>query len=240
MFSPEGMPPKKEQVMNPEVLAKWETLKKGHEYNAVVKGRQTGIPDSLINDFIQQKIADKLKEKNYTWVSTFMKATGSGTEEEIKRIKELAFKQALEQKEYIAIDLAEKLYGKDSDQYQKTAEVIAQAEAEEKKRREEIERKLEGKDIEVEISPNATIADLGRAVDRLKKKIGIDINFDEDFDQELWDNFDNKVLDEFVTLRDSEESKKIKLLDFFKKHGYGKGDVESYLPIKFKKARKKK
>ena len=239
MFSPEGLP-KKEQIMSPEVLAEWEKLKKGAEYNAVAKGKKIGVPDSLINDFIKQNIAEKLKAKKYGWVFDFMKATESGTEDEIKKIGVLAYEYALEQKEHSAIYWAEKLYGKDSEQYKKAVEIIAQAEAEEKKRREEIERKLEGKEIEVEISPNATIADLGRAVDRLEKKIGIDINFEEDFDQELWDLFDPKVLDEFSTLRDSEESKKVKLLDFFKKHGYDKSMVEAYLPIKFKKARKKK
>ncbi|MDD5341425.1 MAG: hypothetical protein PHC97_03250 [Patescibacteria group bacterium] len=232
MFSPEGLPSKKEQAMSPEVLAKWEILKNGREYNAVVKGREYGVPDSVVNEFIKQKIDEHLKAKDYFWLFNFMKATGSGTEEEIKKIGDLAFKKALADKNYAtAMELAGKLYGKDSEQYKLSVKSLAKVKIESAKETERIENELEGE--EVEISPDATVADLFKAINKLEDKIG---EGNSGFGAELSENFDRVVGEE---LR-GEESRKIKVIDFFKRYGYDKDDIEVFLPIRFKKAKKKK
>lgn len=198
MISPEGgfKKPKQEQAMSPEILAQWEKLKKGPEYFAFAQGTKIGVPQELLDKFVKDNIAQKLKDKNFIWLANFVKATGSGTAEEIKKYQELAEKQRQEVVIKQSVELPE----------------------EEKN---------------VEISSKATLADLFNNLDELEEKIGFD---NVHFWEEIWDNFDSKIGDELLNSMDSD----VKVIDFFKKHGYGKGDIEVYLPIKFKKARKKK
>lgn len=196
MFSPEGGSKAPEQKINPEILTQWEELKKGPEYFAFVQGAKIGVPQELLDKFVKENIAQKLKDKNFIWLANFVKATGSGTDEEIKKYQELAEKQRQE------------LVMKESPE-------------------------LLEDEKNVEILSSATLADLFNALDELEDEIGFD---NLHFWDEIWDNFDSKIGDELLNSMESD----VKVMDFFKKHGYSKNDIEVFLPIKFKKTRKKK
>ncbi len=66
----------------------------------------------------------------------------------------------------------------------------------------------------------------------------MDLDQDADFWLALDDQFSDHV-EEVVDLLTSEEGKTMTVLKFFKDRGYTKSDVEVFLPIKFKRAKKK-
>lgn len=88
-------------------------------------------------------------------------------------------------------------------------------------------------DLKVTISKDATFVDLFNAIDAIEGEKGLD---ELHFEEELWDNFDSKIVEEVLAFRDEQASRAAttKVLDFFKEHGYPQKDVSVFLPIKFK------
>ena len=87
-------------------------------------------------------------------------------------------------------------------------------------------------ELVVTLPINSTFADLFKAIDELEDKE----YFEEfHFDEELWDNFDEKIVEEILSFKDIQKEKAAttKLTDFFEEHGYSMEDVSIYLPIKF-------
>jgi len=92
---------------------------------------------------------------------------------------------------------------------------------------------MEEEDLCVELSKDATFFDLYEAIDAIEEKEGLDSLH---FEEELWDNFDEELFEEVLALRSLENetrAQNTKVIDFFKKRGFSKEDIEIYLPIKF-------
>lgn len=190
----------------------WEDMKqKRPPASAIDKGRVLGVPEEEIEKFAREIIERELDDP--VFVYRFMKNMGIGTEEELKFAEEKAKKSAIK------------------------------GEAEEKKgrgKKEKIEKEEEEGEFEEEIivrlSKSATFADLFEAIDNLEQE-GEEVHFEE----ELWDNFDEEVVEEILELRNNlSKAAKIKIISFFRKHEYSGKDITTYLPIKFKKERKNK
>lgn len=232
MEKKEEMPEKPASPENYDI-EKWEKLKQGSAVFAIDKGREMGVPQEELDRFAQDFIARETEDHNYGVVYRFRKNMKIGTEEEVKAAGEQAYKFFLESGDSgSAIAIAEDAYGKDSDEWRRVNEVN---EAEWKK----TEEKMEGEEQElnVTISKDATFADLFRAVDAIEEEKISDV-----FEEELWDNFDFRIVEEILAFRDAQASKAAttKILNFFKERGYSRSDVSAFLPIKFKRERKKK
>jgi len=221
-----------EKPASPENYDKeeWEKLKQRSTVFAIDKGKEMGVPQEELDRFAQDVIACETESQNYGLVYRFRKNMGIGTEEELKAAGEQAYKFFLESGDSgSAMSIAEDIYGKDSDEWRRANEVN---EAEWKKTMEGEERELN-----VTISKDATFTDLFNAIDAIKKE-----EVSDAFEEELWDNFDSRIVEEVLAFRDVQANKATttKIVDFFKERGYSQSDIPALLPIKFKRERKKK
>lgn len=222
--------------------AEWGKLKQGGAAFAINKGKEMGVPQEELDRFSEDVIARETEAKNYGLVYRFRKNMGIGTEEEVKATGEQAYKFFLETGESgSAMSIAEDVYGRDSEEW-KRAHEANEAEwkkTEERRKRKEEEMEDEERELNAPISKDATFADLFNAIDAIEEKEGLgELHFEE----ELWGNFDSEIVEEVLAFRDVQASKAgtTKVLDFFKERGYSQSDVSVFLPIKFKRERKKK
>lgn len=112
-------------------------------------------------------------------------------------------------------------------------------EAEQKRAQREGDVEGEERELNVSIAKGATFADLFDAIDIIEKEQGLgELHLEE----ELWNNFDSEIAERVLAFRDAQASKAAttKVLDFFKKCGYSQSEVSAFLPIKFRRERKKK
>ena len=222
--------------------AEWEKLKQGGAAFAINKGKEMGVPQEELDRFAQDVITRETEGKNYGLVYRFRKNMGIGTEEEVKAAGEQAYKFFLEGGDSgSAMSIAEDIYGRDSEEW-KRANEANEAEwkkTKEKKKRKKEEMEDEERELNASISKDATFADLFNAIDAIEEEEGLgELHFEE----ELWDNFNSEIVEEVLAFRDVQVSKAAttKVLDFFKERGYPQKDVSVFLPIKFKRERKKK
>lgn len=259
MKSPEQMggPPKKpeeepvkdkeetpEKPASPESYneAEWDRLKQGGAAFAINRGKEMGVPQEELDRFAQDVITRETENRNYGLVYRFRKNMGVGTEEEVKAAGEQAYKFFLESGDLgSAMSIAEDVYGRESEEWKRTSEAneAEWKKAEEKRKRKEKEMEDEERELNASISKDATFADLFNAIDTIEEEEGLgELHFEE----ELWDNFDSAIVEEVLAFRDVQAGKAAttKVMDFFKERGYSQSDVSVFLPIKFKRERKKK
>ena len=241
MKSPEqmGKPTEepKERPIPPESYdeAKWIELKRsGLLPFAINQGKKMGVPQEEIDRFAEDFIARETKNKNYDLVYKLRKNMGIGTEEDIRIAGEQLYKFFLKNGQSDSIvDLAEEVYGKDSEEWRHANE-MNKAKKEEKDENEDEEQELKA-----DIYRDATFADLFEAIDAIEEDVGLgELHFEE----ELWDNFNSEVAEKILAFRDVQEKEaaNTKVLDFFKKYGYSQNDITVFLPIEFKRKQNKK
>lgn len=212
----------------------WARLKRVGAFWAIQEGKRIGIPPEELDRFAQEVIAERTKDQDYGFIFHFRGALGMGTEEELRKVGELAYQRALEENPISAADIAKKLYGENSPEYRKAMEVSRQKREKEKRK---MERKEE-KELEITLPRNATFADLFNALDEIEKKEGLG---EVQFEEELHDHFGEETVEEILAFQDNQaRAASTKVIDFFKEHGYTQRDVSTYLPIKFKRERKSK
>jgi hypothetical protein len=213
----------------------WGKLKEGNAVVAIDKGRKMGVPQEELDQLAQDYIARETESRNYGIIYRFRKNMGIGTEDEVRAAGEQAYKFFIESGDSgSAMGIAEDVYGKDSNEWRRANEVN---EAKWKKTIESEEG--EEQELNVTISRDATFADLFKAVDAIEEEKGFDkLHFEED----LAENFGPKILKEILDFQNAQADKvaTTKVLDFFKKRGYSQSYISAFLPIKFKRERKKK
>ncbi len=201
-------------------------------------GEKPEQPEEELSQFAQDVIARETENQNYGFVYRFRKNMGIGTEEEVKAAGEQAYKFFLEVGDSGSVmSIAEDMYGKDSDEWRRANEAneAKWRKTEEKRKEEKMED--EGRELNAIISKDATFTDLFSAIDAIEEKEVFDA-----FEEDLWDNFDFRIVEEVLAFRDAQANKAAttKILDFFKERGYSQSDVSALLPIKFRRERKKK
>ncbi|MCL4404145.1 hypothetical protein M1432_02280 [Patescibacteria group bacterium] len=145
-----------------------------------------------------------------------------GSADDIEKISEEAYRHNMEERHFeSAMVLAEKTHGTASLEYKTAKEAFDKENAE-----------MEETD-EIVLTRKATFGDIFGGM--------IPIGLEEAFWTEVHDNFGDEIDKELHKLVDDPaKASKTDILDFFKKRGYSKSDVEDYLPIKFGKEKKKK
>lgn len=259
MKSPEKMgsspeQPKEELVKDKEKIpekptspesyneAEWEKLKQNGAAFALNKGRRIGVPQEELDRFAQDVITLETESQNYGLVYRFRKNMGIGTEEDIKIAGEQAYKFFLESGDSnSAMGVAEDVYGRGSDEWQRAHETnkVEREKTEKKRKRKEEKMEDEEQELDATISRDATFADLFNVIDAIEEEEGLGkLHFEE----ELWDNFDSEIAEAVLAFRNvqADRAATTKVLDFFKERGYPQNDVSVFLPIKFKRERKKK
>lgn len=233
-----------EKPVSPEHYNKeeWDKLKQGGAASAINKGKELGVPQEELDRFAEDVIARETERKNYALVYRFRKNMGIGTEEEVRAAGEQAYKFFLESGDLgSAVSIAEDVYGRDSEEWKRANEALEAEWVKKEKRSKRKEEEMEDgeRELNVTISKDATFADLFNAIDAIEEEEGLG---ELHFEKELWDNFDPKIAEEVLAFRDVQASKAAttKVLDFFKERGYPQKDVSVFLPIKFKRERKKK
>ena len=222
--------------------AEWAQLKQGGEARALEKGRAMGVPQEELDRFAEEVIANAQANYDYFFVYRFRKNMGIGTEKEILDAGKYAYQFFLRGGSDVAVHLAEELYGRDSDEWNRANEAFeARQKVVDEKRKSVAETSddvgEEEADVSVPISRNATFADLFAAIEAIEGEKGLDTLH---FEEELWDNFDPVLVEEifsFMTAQ-KDQAASTKVVDFFKERGYTQRDISAFLPIKFVREQK--
>jgi hypothetical protein len=217
-----------EQILSAETQDRWETLKQGPPALAILEGRKMGMPEEELDRFAREVIAQRSEEGDLHFVFRFMANLAIGTAEERQKIGQEAYRFSLEVGDWAsAKNLAEAVYGEDSEEWK-----IAQKKVDERQQRLKKERlKDEAEDQRIVLPRDATVADLFTAISTFEEKEGPG---ESHFEEELYDNFDPEIADELIDLEsDPTTAAKIKLVDFFKDRGHEPTDLTAYLPIDF-------
>ena len=238
----EGKAPDRSASPESYNIEEWQRLKRGGAALAITKGKQIGVPREELDRFAEDVITRETTIQNYDFVYRFRKNMGIGTEKEVRAAGEQAYKFFLESEDSgSAMSIAEDVYGRDSEEWRRVHEAneAGWKKAAEKRQRKEKEAGDEERELTAAISKDATFVDLFNAIDAIEEKAGLG---ELHFYDELWDNFNSEVGEEVLALQSWESSKAAttKVLDFFRERGYSQKDVSIFLPIKFKRERKKK
>lgn len=208
---------------------------------AIKLGLQLEIPREKIEEYAKASMAQEISLGNYLRAINILRdadvaGLNIGSFEEIEAVTSDLFNKCLQERKYnSAIEIARMKWGDDSEQYKKALEVyendpenMALRRVEEKK-----ERRLEK--WSAKISKDATFKDLFDAVDDRDEEL----RQSELFMSEVWDNFDQEICDEILDMQ-SDDIKAVgtKVVEFFEKYGYSKKDIETFLPVKFKRERR--
>lgn len=220
----------------------WHKLKQGYPAAAINKGREMGVSQEELDRFAEDVIARETQNRNYGFVYRFRKSMGIGTEEEVQAVGKQAYKFLFANEDFgSAMSIAEDVYSRDSEEWQRAHEASRAAwkEAVERSKSNEKGMEDEERELKVSISKDATFADLFNAIDDIEGKEGLGALH---FEEELWDNFNVALAEEVLAFRAAQASKAAttKVLDFFTQLGYPQKDISIFLPIKFKRKRKKK
>lgn len=230
-----GTSPEVEIEVSKEKLEQFEQLKQSGPFWAIQKGReQLGLPESLIQAFIDETIQTRTEQGDFNFLRRFMMAVGRGSPDELKELDTKAFERALTDDPHQARELAKELYGEASQQFAAAQAAIekhlarAEAAADDEAEPESGEKRLA-------LDSNATMADLFRALDQFEAgQAGESVFF-----RELYDNFDLDLTHEFLELQtDYDQAGQVTVAAFFKKYGYSKSDIKTFLPVKFQRRRK--
>ena len=220
--------------------AAWEKLKlergQGSPAAVINKGKEWGVSQEELERFAQDVIAQWKQSEKLAYLYDFMKNMGIGTAEELRDVGEQAYNFFLDRKDFVsALEIAEKVFGKNSEEW----EFVNKAHETEQEKMEGAEG--EEQELNVVISKNATFADLFSAIDEIESETGVADEGKLFFDEELLDNFSEELFNEVLSFRDeqADKAKTTKVLDFFKQRGYKQKEVSAFLPIKFKRERKK-
>lgn len=231
-----GKPPAQESHYNE---AEWNKLKQGGAAFAINKGKEIGVPQEELDRLAEDVIARETEKQNFAFVYRFRKNMGIGTPEEIKAAGAHAYRFLFESGDFgSAAAMAEDVYGRESEEWKRASEA---SDAEWKKAEKRLKkRESEEKDkLRVTLSKDSTFADLFSAIEEFESKEGLGaLNFED----ELHDHFDAATMEEILAFQDAQAGKaaSVKVLDFLKERGYSQKDVSAFLPIKFKRERKKK
>ena len=241
--APEQSEEKKEEsgIEKPEKYENpgWEKFKQWGAASAMLEGKKLGVPQEELDNFTREVIARETEKGDYDFIYRFRKNLTIGTEEEIRFTGQQAYQFLFEGEKFAsAMDVAEEIYGKESEEWENASQANeAKIEKEEKERMEKKKTEDPEREIRVSLSKESTFSDLFNAVDAIEEEEGLDkVHFEE----ELWDNFGPEINDEILSLRENQDkASATKLIDFFKERGYSQKDISIFLPIKFKRERKK-
>lgn len=207
---------------------KWEELKADKDkgtYRIFMQGMEMGVSQSELEIYFQEIIALKKTQEDYAFEFHLRRSLSKtspdwGSPEEIRTIGEQAYQAEFDYGNFAtAARLAGDLYGIDSPQYLSAAQAaIAE--------REEEPTVEEKQDIEINLSSEATIADLFQARDAIEEARGLG---GLELEAELHDNFDADLVEDILSNIKSKE----KVIDFFARYDRSKEDIEAFLPIKF-------
>jgi hypothetical protein len=215
----------------------WERLKRERKPVFVIdEARKIGVPEDVVQQFGREAAETKEREDGADAAFRFMHYMKIGEPEERLALAQKAYKGYMEVDDYgYAMAIAQDAFGKESDEW-KTANAANDAAWKKSAKREQREDE-EPTDEPIIISKNATVADLFKVIDAFEEKTELGASH---FEEELHDNFDTEIVQRLLALRDTPEAATLGVVDFFKEYDYDADDVQTFLPIKFFRARSKK
>lgn len=202
-----------------EKQQEWEEMKakrKMETFRVLKKGIEMGVPQSEIDSVLQEDVEKMNAQGIYDSEFRIRTRLGLGSPEEIRAIGEKAYQSYITKGDFIwAADLAKDLYGLESPEYQDVAKELMIEE--------EYDAPL------AQITEGATLANLITEWSKLKESGRPHDNFE----WELHANFDAEVVRDFQRITSANETGNITVIDFFRKHGISKDDIEIGLEIEF-------
>lgn len=209
---------------SPDVTLRDRSVRKSAAANAINTGHEQGAPIEEIDKFAKEVISQSTEHEIHGFIYAIREYVAATNDEEMKALGAKAYEHFLKTGDTgSARELAKTLYGVKSKEYRRV---------------EEAEENGSEEGPLLEISNDATFADLFVAMDRFEGDPD-----DLRFEAEVLDNFGEKINEEVLALMEPKHADRaatIKVLEFFKERGYSQSEVEAYLPIKFKRAGKKK
>ena len=228
-----------EHLTEKEIKERFEQSKPEGPFTVIRVGTQLGISPETLTAYAKSEIAKKAESGNFAGAVNLLALADThdvfvGTKEELDSAVREFYAESMLQENYDGAMECARLkgeWGMNSPEYK-----AALAGFKKKTQGEDWEEKEEKREKELEkwsakISRGATIKDL---FDVIYENGG---NFEESdiFWSEIHDNFNDEVGEELLELESDPRGAGIKVIDFFKKHGYSKKDIEIFLPVKFKK-----
>lgn len=209
---------------------------------AIKIGLKLGVLSERIEEFAKTSMAEEINHGNYLKAINILKTAdvgglNMGTSEEIEAVTTGLYEKCLEEKKYhAAMEITRMKWGIESEQYKKALEAYEEDPENKAMREAEEKRERELENWSAEISKDATFKELFDAIDEGDE----DLRQSDIFMGRVWYNFDQEISNEILELLDDVKAANTGVIAFFKKHGYSKSDIETSLPIKFKRERRKK
>jgi hypothetical protein len=216
----------------------WERLKREKKPVFVIdEARKTGVPEDIVQQFGREVAETKEREDGPDVAFHFMHYMKIGEPDERLALAQKAYKGYMDADDYgYAMAIAQDAFGKESEEWKK-ANAANDAAWKKSAKSEKSEEDEELAEEPIIISKNATVADLFKAIDAFEEKTELGASH---FEDELHDNFNTEVVRRLLEMRDTPEASKITAVKFFNEQGYSVDDIETFLPIKFSRARSKK
>lgn len=184
---------------------------------AIEGARELGVPEQEIKEYALRVVEADMWDGYLPSVSIRMaENTGIASREEVEEVVRKTYKQILEENPF-NVSIAEYLYGRDSEEYQRAKELY------------KTEKAPSAETEIIPLSSDATFFDLFTFIDPSEADLGdvfwnnVNNNFLEEISGELRKIFDNP-----------ESARQIKVLEFFEERGYTKDDLELFLLIRFR------
>lgn len=233
----------------PNFTEQWGKLLELGLYWAIQKSEEAGMSSKELLRLVREDLVRRIKNDDSPSVYGFLsEGIWPGipnlgfTEEEKKEIGVKAYEKLMADENFSsAAEVAGRVYGLEGEEYRAAFKL---AEDEQKRKLAEVQKRRKYVEVEEELRvvlpPEATMADLFRAIDDIVEKEGLEKLY---FEAKLWESgFDKETVKEVLSLREdderADEAAKIKVIEFFEKHGYDKDDITAFLPIKFRRKKK--
>jgi hypothetical protein len=229
-----GGPSENEREFDQEV---WERLKAEKKPVFVIdEARKTGVPEDVIQQFGREVAAIKEREDGPDAAFHFMHYMKIGEPVERTALAQKAYKGYMDEADYgYAAAIAQDAFGKESDEWKAASAASDAAWKKDAKREARDDEEVE--DEPVVISKHATLADLFKTIAAIEEKTELGATH---FEEELHDSFDTEIVQRLLALRGTSEASTLGVVDFFKAYDYDASDIQTFLPIKFSRAKSKK
>ncbi|HBR80148.1 MAG: hypothetical protein UX09_C0028G0010 [Candidatus Uhrbacteria bacterium GW2011_GWE2_45_35] len=220
--------PEKEPEYDTEAWGRLTASEEGFGW-LIQQGERLGVPTKEIDKAVVALVAKMEGAGNYGKVFHFMKGSKTGQRlygpDKVKEFGLRAVEAAKAAQDFsTAAGLTCDLFGLDSPEWRVAVELATV------KGREQEQKEKAAKKNKIRLLPDASFADLFQAL----SDSGEDLN--ELFEAELADNFSPEVVEDILGLmKNSTAAENLGVVDFFKKHGYSKKDITTFLPIGFKR-----
>ncbi|KKT48238.1 MAG: hypothetical protein UW40_C0051G0006 [Parcubacteria group bacterium GW2011_GWF2_44_17] len=211
----------------------WQTLQKtggmSRLESIVAQGYEIGVPKGELDRFAEIILTEEIHKGNYDVVYYFRKTMRIGTEKDVRTVGAQAYESFLERRKFAsAMSIAEDLYGRNSNEWSRAHSAYETVPTKKEKRH--------GAKSHVSLPQKATFFDLFIAIEDTGEIV------DDHLMDGLRSGFDTETAEAVFELREKRQSETatIGVLEFFEKRGYSEEDVTTFLPITFKRERKKK